>query len=109
MYSFLGMASPDLCTLHFTWLLGPGRCHELSKVIGLLISCVSNFFVPLTSFYLQATSLRGVDVTATVEEVVKGTIPPFDQGTVGINVMPLGSVEVGWKAVSMLPRGQHAI
>lgn len=42
----------------------------------------------------QATSLRGVDVVATVEETVKGALPPFDQGTVGINVMPLGSAEV---------------
>lgn len=33
-------------------------------------------------------------VVAEVEEVVKGTMPPFDQGTVGINVKPLGSLEV---------------
>lgn len=31
---------------------------------------------------------------ATVEETVKGTLPPFNQGTVGINVMPLGSQKV---------------
>lgn len=43
---------------------------------------------------LQTTSLRGVGVVATVEETVKGALPPFDQGTVGINVMPLGSAEV---------------
>lgn len=49
----------------------------------------------LRMFYaLQATSLRGVDVIASVEETVKGALPPFDQGTVGINVMPLGSAEV---------------
>lgn len=45
-------------------------------------------------FALQTTSLRGVGVVATVEESVKGALPPFDQGTVGINVMPLGSAEV---------------
>lgn len=45
-------------------------------------------------YALQATSLRGVGVVATVEETVKGTVPPFDQGTVGINVMPLGATEV---------------
>lgn len=47
---------------------------------------------------LQTTSLRGVGVVATVEESVKGALPPFDQGTVGINVMPLGSAEV-WQDV----------
>lgn len=44
--------------------------------------------------FAQAFSLRGVSVTATVEEAVKGALPPFDQGTVGINVMPLGTAEV---------------
>lgn len=43
---------------------------------------------------IQTSSLRGVGVTATVEETIKGALPSFDQGTVGINVMPLGSAEV---------------
>lgn len=36
-------------------------------------------------------------MTAEVEVGVEGTMPPFDQGTVGINIMPLGSVEVRWR------------
>lgn len=42
----------------------------------------------------QASSLRGVDVVAEVKEIVKGILPPFDQGTVGINVKSLGAVKV---------------
>lgn len=50
--------------------------------------------VACAHYYSQASSLRGVGVTATVEEAVKGVLPPFDQGTVGINVLSLGSAEV---------------
>lgn len=56
---------------------------------------MANIFANTFLFLLaQASSLRGVSVTATVEETVKGVLPPFDQGTVGINVMPLGTAEV---------------
>lgn len=43
---------------------------------------------------MQASSLRGVDVTADVEALVEGTLPPFNGATIGINIMPLGSAEV---------------
>ena len=47
-----------------------------------------------SDYFVQPTTLRGVGVTATVEEAMKGTLPSFDQGIFGINVMPLGASEV---------------
>lgn len=48
-------------------------------------------------------------MTATVKETVKGSLSPFDQGTVGINVMPLGSVEVRARHwVNLVKQVHHA-
>lgn len=33
-------------------------------------------------------------MVAEVEEIAKGIVPPFDQGTVGINVKSLGAAKV---------------
>jgi Fibronectin type III domain len=43
-----------------------------------------------------STGLRGAGAQRVVTSViVPGTAPPFDQGTVGINTLPLGSAELG--------------
>ena len=41
-----------------------------------------------------AGDLVGAGVALTVEELAAGTAPGFDQGTVGINVLPLGMADV---------------
>ena len=108
--SSLDLSHPMPCSVSGAWIGGKhhaGNIPPLSsvgrtanRVSYHIRTCqyeinVSATFMSLVLSHVQATSLRGVDVTATVEENVKGTLPPFDQGTVGINVMPLGSVEVG--------------
>merc|ERR1711998_580562 len=48
--------------------------------------------VPLIS--LDPTGLVGNGIFTDVSELIKGTEPSFDQGTVGIHEMPLGSTEL---------------
>lgn len=48
--------------------------------------------VPLMT--ARSANLIGANKGLTVSELVKGTTPSFDQGTVGVNVLPLGSTTV---------------
>jgi hypothetical protein len=48
--------------------------------------------LPLVS--VDPSGLIGSNVATDVSELIKGTSPTFDQGTVGIHEMPLGSMEL---------------
>eukprot|EP00937_MAST-01D_sp_MAST-1D-sp2_P000055 g55.t1 len=67
----------------------PGGGHGYSWTVSF-----ANNVGDLPALVVNGSALVGADAGARVDEAVKGGAPAFDQGTVGLAVLPLGSAEV---------------